>query len=112
CLPLGRFQSGGIRRVDACVATVHEPAANTTAYRGDFAAHVDLRQFRSATPDEIEVTARIFQHRARRLSGLWGGLFRRPRDYLLPRRLPVDDPAEFCSADTRGAANRRRNFRF
>src|SRR5205823_6739205 len=109
---LRRFQSSGVRRVNPCFATVHEPAANTTADFRDRAAHIDLRQSRSAAPDEPETTARVLQHRACGLSAYRRGLFRCPRDYLLPRRLPIDDPAEFHSADNCRAANRRRDFRF
>jgi hypothetical protein len=54
CVSLRRFESSGVRRVDTCFATVHEPAANTTADLCDRAAHIDLRQSRSAAADEPE----------------------------------------------------------
>ena len=73
---LRRFESSGVRRVDTCFATVHEFAANRTADFCDRAAHIDLRQSRSATADESETTARVLEHCTRRLSAHRRGLFR------------------------------------
>jgi NADH-quinone oxidoreductase subunit N len=44
----------------------------------------------------LKRTARVLEHCPCRLSADRRGLFRCPRDYLLPRRLPVDDLLSFA----------------
>ena len=92
CLDCHRNPERYVRPREAVFRVDYEPPANQLELGQRLVAEYQIQKLTSCSTCGLSAYRR--------------DLFRCPRDYLLPRRLPVDDPVEFCSASNRRAANR------